>query len=144
MGVIHDQKGALLHRRLVLGLGAISAVALLDGLQNAARAESGGIKLTVLYAKPKDPDAFNKYYLNKHMPLVAKIPGLQRTEVATILPPPPDQPEPPYWRITELYFQSVDDLQKGLASEEGKAATADLANFTDKGTVTAFASTIAA
>jgi hypothetical protein len=33
--------------------------------------------------------------------------------VATILPPAPDQPEPPYWRITELYFQSVDDLQKG-------------------------------
>jgi hypothetical protein len=55
MGVIHDQKGALLHRRLVLGLGAFSAVAVLDGLQNAARAESGGIKLTVLYAKPKDP-----------------------------------------------------------------------------------------
>jgi hypothetical protein len=61
-------------------------VAVLDGLQNAARAESG-FKLTVLYAKPKDPDAFNKYYLNNHMPLVAKIPGLQRTEVATILPP---------------------------------------------------------
>jgi uncharacterized protein (TIGR02118 family) len=75
---------------------------------------------------------------------VAMIPGLQRTEVATILPPAPDQPEPPYWRITELYFKSVDDLQKGLASEEGKAATADLANFTEKGTVTAFASTIAA
>ena len=97
MGVIHDPKGALLHRRLVLGLGAFSAVAVLDGLQNVARAESGGIKLTVLYAKPKDPDAFNKYYLNKHMPLVAKIPGLQRTELATILPPAPDQPEPPYW-----------------------------------------------
>ena len=84
MGVRHDQKGELLHRRLVLGLGAFSAVAVLDGLQNVARAESGGIKLTVLYAKPKDPDAFNKYYLNKHMPLVAKIPGLRRTEVATI------------------------------------------------------------
>jgi hypothetical protein len=90
MGVIHDPKGALLHRRLVLGLGAFSAVAVLDGLQNVARAESGGIKLTVLYAKPKDSDAFNKYYLNKHMPLVAKIPGLQRTELATILPPAPD------------------------------------------------------
>jgi hypothetical protein len=62
MGVIHDQKGELLHRRLVLGLGAFSAMAVLDGLQNAARAESGGIKLTVLYTKPKDPDAFNKYY----------------------------------------------------------------------------------
>jgi uncharacterized protein (TIGR02118 family) len=143
MGVTHDQKGAFLHRRLVLGLGAFSAVAVLDGLHSGARAESGGIKLTVLYTKPKDPDAFNTYYLSKHMPLVMKIPGLQRTEVATILPPPPDQPAPPYWRITELYFQSAEDLQKALASEEGKAATADLANFTEKGTVTAFASTIA-
>jgi hypothetical protein len=43
-----------------------------------------------------------------------------------------------------LANHSVDGLQKALASEEGKAATADLANFTDKGTVTAFASTIAA
>jgi uncharacterized protein (TIGR02118 family) len=144
MGVTHDQKGALLHRRLVLGLGAFSAVAVVDGLHSAARAESGGIKLTVLYAKPKDPDAFNTYYLTKHMPLVMKIPGLQRAEVATVLPPPPDQPAPPYWRITELYFQSVEDLQKALASEEGKAATADLANFAEKGSVTAFASTIAA
>ena len=110
----------------------------------AARAEDGGIKLTVLYAKQKDPEAFNKYYLSKHMPLVAKIPGLKRTEVATALPPPPDQSEPPYWRITELYFQSVEDLQKAFASEEGKASAADLANFVDKDTVTIFASTIAA
>jgi uncharacterized protein (TIGR02118 family) len=142
MGVVPEQEGALFHRRLVLGFGAFSAVAVLDGLQSAARADGGGVKLTVLYAKPKDPDAFNKYYLNKHMPLVAKIPGLKRTEVATILPPAPNQPEPPYWRITELYFQSVDDLQKAFASEEGKATTADLANFTDKGSVTFFASMI--
>jgi uncharacterized protein (TIGR02118 family) len=144
MGVTPEQEGAFLHRRLVLGLGAFSAVAMVDGLHNAARAESSGsgVKLTVLYAKQKDPEAFNKYYLSKHMPLVAKIPGLKRTEVATILPPPADQPEPPYWRITELYFDSVDDLQKAFASEEGKATGADLANFTDKGTVTIFASTI--
>ena len=58
------------------------------GCTGVARAESGGIKLTVLYAKPKDPDAFNTYYLTKHMPLVMKIPGLQRTEVATVLPAP--------------------------------------------------------
>ena len=133
-----------MHRRLVLGLGAFSAVAVLDGLQNDTRAESGGVKLTVLYAKQKDPEAFNNYYFSKHMPLVAKIPGPKRTEVATILPPPPDQPEPPYWRITELYFQSVNDLQKAFASEEGKATGADLANFTDKGTVTIFASTMEA
>ena len=144
MGVIDKQEGAFLHRRLVLGLGAFSAVAVLDGLQNDTRAESGGVKLTVLYAKQKDPEAFNNYYFSKHMALVAKIPGLKRTEVATILPPPPDQPEPPYWRITELYFQSVNDLQKAFASEEGKATGADLANFTDKGTVTIFASTMEA
>jgi hypothetical protein len=32
MGVIHDQKGALLHRRLVLGLGAGDISSVMFGL----------------------------------------------------------------------------------------------------------------
>ena len=39
--------------------------------------------------------------------------------IATPGPPAPDQPEPPYWRITELYFQSVDDLQKWVSIRGG-------------------------
>ena len=137
----HDQSGASIHRRVALKLGALSAVALLGGATSAS-AGSGGVKLTVLYTKQKDPDAFNTYYFGKHLPLAEKVPGLQRIEVATILPNSPGEPEPPYWRIAELYFPSADDLQKGFASEVGKATAADLDNFVDKGTYTIFASTI--
>lgn len=38
------------------------------------------VKLVVLYTHPEDTDAFDRHYLGTHMPLVAKIPGLQRAE----------------------------------------------------------------
>ena len=43
------------------------------------------VKLVVLYTHPDDPDAFDRHYLGTHMPLVAKVPGLQRTETARIV-----------------------------------------------------------
>jgi uncharacterized protein (TIGR02118 family) len=33
-------------------------------------------KLVVLYPKPADPDHFRDYYVNNHLPLVARMPGL--------------------------------------------------------------------
>jgi uncharacterized protein (TIGR02118 family) len=69
----------LLGRRSALVLGALSATALFGSLTGSARAQdSGGVKLTILIAPPKDPDAFTKYYLGTHMPLVAKTPGVKR------------------------------------------------------------------
>ena len=38
------------------------------------------IKLVVLYTQPDDPAAFDEHYLGVHMPLVAKLPGLERAE----------------------------------------------------------------
>jgi uncharacterized protein (TIGR02118 family) len=135
----------LLKRRSAMALGALSAAAVLANLGGAARAQSGGgVKLTVLYAPQKDPDAFTKYYLSKHMPMMDKVPGVMRTEVATVLPPPPNQPAPPYYRITEAYFENVETMQKTLASPEWKAVRADTANFMDPGTLTAFTSQIGA
>ena len=40
------------------------------------------VKLTVLYGHPEDPEAFEEYYANTHLPLAAKIPDVQRFEVA--------------------------------------------------------------
>ena len=58
-------------------------------LPTPARAQGGaGVKLTVLYAPQKDPDAFTKYYLSKHMPMVDKVPGVKKTEIASVLPAP--------------------------------------------------------
>jgi len=40
------------------------------------------VKLVVLYTQPDDPDAFDRHYVGTHLPLVDKIPGLQRAEAA--------------------------------------------------------------
>jgi uncharacterized protein (TIGR02118 family) len=140
----HDtMETALFGRRSALTLGAISAAALVANMGRAARAQSGtGVKLTVLYTKQKDPEAFTKYYLSTHMPMVAKVPGVKRTEAATVLPPPPDQPAPMYYRITDVYFEDIGAMQKTLATPEWKAVVADVPNFCDPGTISAFASLI--
>jgi uncharacterized protein (TIGR02118 family) len=123
-------------------LGAFSAAALFGPLQGAARAEGGGgVKLTILIGPPKDPAASSKYYLDTHIPLVAKTPGVKRIEVATVLPPPP-QPAPPYYRITEIYFENLGALQTALGSPEWKAVVADVPNFADPSGITGFASTV--
>ena len=67
------------------------------------------VKLVVLYTHPDDPDAFDRHYLGTHMPLVAMIPGLQRTETA---------------RIAALC---------AFGSEEGKVAVADYQNIAPPG-----------
>ncbi len=53
------------------------------------------VKTTVLYGHPDDPDAFEEYYANTHMPLVPKIPNLQRFEAAKVVATP-DGSELPY------------------------------------------------
>jgi uncharacterized protein (TIGR02118 family) len=35
------------------------------------------VKATALFGHPEDPDAFEEYYANTHVPLVHKIPNLQ-------------------------------------------------------------------
>jgi uncharacterized protein (TIGR02118 family) len=126
-------------------LSALSAAALLASLGDTARAQSsGGAKLTVLIKPQKDPEAFTKYYLGTHMPLVSKTPGVTRFEVATIMAPPPGQPASPYYRITEVYWESVEAMKKSMATPEWKAVVDDVPKFADPGTLSGFTSVIGA
>jgi len=90
------------------------------------------IKLTVLYGVPTDADAFEEYYANTHMPLVHKIPGLGRIEKAKIVGTP-DRSAPPYHRIFEFWFDSPEQMNQVMGSQEARAATADLKNFATGG-----------
>jgi uncharacterized protein (TIGR02118 family) len=89
-------------------------------------------KLTVLYGHPTGPNAFERYYAETHLPLAEKIPGLQRFEIARVVGTPDGSPAP-YYRLADLYFESQEKLQAGMASPEGQAAVADLANFATGG-----------
>lgn len=76
------------------------------------------IKLVVLYTQPEDPAAFDAEYLNVHLPLVRKLPGLQRAETGTVTAAL-DGGELTYYRIAELYFADQDALNAAFGSPEG-------------------------
>lgn len=89
-------------------------------------------KLVVIYREPKDPAAFDAYYAATHVPLAQKIPGVKRFDVSTG-PVTGPKGNTDVHLVATLYFGSLADLKAGLASPEGQAAAADLANFADGG-----------
>ncbi|HEX6637254.1 MAG TPA: EthD family reductase [Steroidobacteraceae bacterium] len=101
----------------------------------SAESITGGVKLTVLYGHPPDPDAFEKYYRDVHMPLVAAIKGARRMEAAKCLPPA-DGSEPPFYRVFELWFDGPEHMTAVMDTPEGKKVRADLPNFTEGTAVT--------
>lgn len=85
------------------------------------------VKLIALYKSPDDLEQFEKHYFEVHMPLVARIPGLLKAEVAKLSGLPGEESK--FCIMAEMYFDDVDKLNEGLASPEGKAAGKDLMGF---------------
>jgi len=91
--------------------------------------------VTVLYNLPKDTAAFEKYYRTTHVPLVVanqKDIGFVRADL-TRFTSTADGKKPTFYRQAELYFNSMDDLKKGMASEGFKKVADDLKNFATGG-----------
>jgi uncharacterized protein (TIGR02118 family) len=118
-------------RRAALVLG-LTAAAGLTGVDARAESAAGGIKLTVLYGAPKDPAEFEKYYLEKHMPIASAVKDIKRVELARGLPGPDGKP-PSFYRITELWFDSPELFQQVTATPQWKAVIADVPNFASGG-----------
>ena len=91
------------------------------------------MKVTVLYGHPKSIDEFEQYYENTHLPLAAKIKGVDRLELTKFVPGP-DGVNPAFYRMAELYFADQGHMEKSLASAEGQATVADLQKFATGGT----------
>jgi len=86
----------------------------------------------VLYKKPKNADAFDKHYAAVHVPLAKKIPGLTKYDISKGTVATPSGASDVHL-VATLQFDSIDALRAGMASEQGKAAAGDLANFADGG-----------
>ena len=89
-------------------------------------------RLIAIYRTPEDPAAFDAYYAATHAPLAWTIPGLRGYEISTGGVTSPAGPSGVHL-IATLSFDSLADLQAGLASPEGQATAADLGNFADGG-----------
>ena len=90
------------------------------------------VKLAVMYGHPKDAAAFEAYYSNTHLPMAAKIPGVSKVELTKFVGTP-DGSKSTQHRMAELYFSSVEELQKNMDSPEGQAAVNDIPNFATGG-----------
>jgi uncharacterized protein (TIGR02118 family) len=81
------------------------------------------VKLVVIYPRPKDVEAFEKAYTNEHVPLaVAKLGGKTKIVATRVLGSP--QGVPPFYRIAEVYFPSMQALEACASAEGGKEALA--------------------
>lgn len=89
-------------------------------------------KVTLLYGHPADPDSFEKYYEETHIPIAARMEGVSRMEFTRFLTGPSGE-KPPYYRMAEIYFDGQAELKTAFASTAGQAATNDLPNFATGG-----------
>ncbi|WP_308817196.1 EthD family reductase [Pseudonocardia alni] len=87
--------------------------------------------LTVAYGHPSVPTEFDLHYETVHKPLALQLPEIRQLQVSRCSGIEGSQP--PFYVIAELSFDSVEALQKALASPEGQAAAEDVETFADGG-----------
>jgi uncharacterized protein (TIGR02118 family) len=79
--------------------------------------------LVVYEGKPADPEAFLRYYIEKHVPIVWTFPKIRNVEVQRGV----DGGD--FFMITRLTFDSIEDLRMATQSEERERAREDMKNF---------------
>lgn len=85
------------------------------------------VKMTALYKKPADVDAFEKHYWEIHVPLNNKMPGLLKTTFSRFTSAPMGDPR--FYLQCDMYFENIESLNNAMKSPEGKAAGKDLMSF---------------
>ena len=84
----------------------------------------GNVKLIVIYPCPKDIEFFERVYKNEHVPMaVEKLGGKTKIVASKIVGSP--QGTPPFHRIAEIHFPSMEALQACAASDGGKQTLAN-------------------
>jgi|ERR1700730_10075968 len=90
------------------------------------------VKLTVIYPRPKDVDAFEHIYQSEHVPLaVARLAAKTKMVATKVLASP--QGTPPFYRIAEVYFPSMQALEECAASAGGKEVLAHAVKISSGG-----------
>ena len=84
-------------------------------------------KLIALYKTPQDPDAFMAHYKDTHVPLVHKLPGLHKVEVAKVVNTL--MGEQGNFLLAEMYFADEASYKAAMKSPENAAAGKDVGSF---------------
>ncbi len=91
-------------------------------------------KVVVLYPYPQDVNAFERAYREEHVPLVNEntLKGIKKF-VATKVLGTADGSAPPFYRIAELHFASLQDLQECAASAGAQKTMAHAVSISSGG-----------
>ena len=78
-----------------------------------------GVKIVVIYPRPRDEEAFERVYLEEHIPLAEqKLKGMTRMVLTKVSGSPKGKVSA--YRIAEVHFSTMDDLTKILESPGGQ------------------------
>ena len=101
-------------------------------IDGATSGDTNPLNIVFLFGHPDDPDVFEDYYLNTHVPLALRIPGFERLDGCRAISDAEGN-LPAFYRMATLSFRNRADMEVALASKEGLAAFADVANFATGG-----------
>lgn len=90
-------------------------------------------KMIVLYPEPEDRAGFVSYYESTHLPLVQQLPGLLDWRYSVDVKAATGGS--PYFAVFEADFADAEAMGETLASPEGAAVGADVANYATGGAV---------
>jgi uncharacterized protein (TIGR02118 family) len=91
-----------------------------------------GAKIVVIYPRPTDVDTFERLYVEDHVPMVPKFPGITKF-VQTKVVGTPTGATPPFHRLAELHFPSMEVLQRAASSPEANQAVAHAVSISSGG-----------
>ena len=83
-------------------------------------------RFLALYETPADPETFDRHYRQIHIPLLRHLPGLRRYTVSRDVAALHGAL---CYLITELDWDTMDELRAAFASPEGRATAADAARL---------------
>ena len=83
-------------------------------------------RFLAIYETPGDPGAFDRHYRQTHLPLMRDLPGLRRYTVSRDIAVLRGEP---VYLVTELEWDTMDELQAAFTSPEGRATAADAARL---------------
>lgn len=101
-------------------------------LSTTLKEVQGMFQLTVLHNHPADPDEFDTYYHQVHLPIAQKVPGVRRFTVTKTLPDDDGSPQA-YYLVAVLEWDDEGAYRKSMASAEAQASVDDLQHFTAAG-----------
>ena len=84
------------------------------------------MRLIALYRPPPDPAAFDKAYLETHLSLIGKVPGLQQTTLSKFTRTIQGDG---FYMMAEMFFPDESSLKQAMRSPEMAAAGDNLASF---------------